>query len=200
MLHAHPPIWLQLCSPSWLKMLHPTPNDSRLLSRAGEAHVEVAASALKGVLWRSASKESRVRKGQERQWTRLPARMCRNLPCDLLGQDRSRTGGRHCRVQSSAEAARRLPCSSQACTTQMPEERELVRRQAGQVEQEEKPKRARVTKAKRVKDKTHEDPLPAHKQLFLESARPGRCLPLRRGPEPPIQGIGRCCDVERRAE
>ena len=34
MLHTHPPIWLQLCSPTWLKMLLPTPNDSGLLSRA----------------------------------------------------------------------------------------------------------------------------------------------------------------------
>ena len=48
----------------------------------------------------------------------------------------------------------------------MPAERELVRRQAGQVEQEEKPKRARFRKAQRVKDKTHQDPLPAHKQVW----------------------------------
>ena len=45
-------------------------------------------------------------------------------------------------------------------------ERELVRRQAGQVEQEEKAKRARFRKAQRVKDKTHQDPLPAHKQVW----------------------------------
>ena len=48
----------------------------------------------------------------------------------------------------------------------MPAERELVRRQAGQVEQEEKPKRARFRKAQRVKDKTHQGPFPAHKHAW----------------------------------
>ena len=48
----------------------------------------------------------------------------------------------------------------------MPAERELVRRQAGQVEQEEKPKRARFRKAQRVKDKTHQDPLARRTNKF----------------------------------
>ena len=48
----------------------------------------------------------------------------------------------------------------------MPAEKELVRTVAGQVGQEIKPNTVRFTNARRVKEKTHQDPFLAQKKNF----------------------------------